>query len=158
MESGGSYVAIVVVSVEVVKRQPESEIAEILDLIDCKLRKHVRTTSIEERHVQNQLECLLDGAGINYLREKEVVTYSSKTYRPDFTVDDLDLAIEVKVCRREGRERDLISEINDDILAYRTRWRNVIFVVYDAGLIRDVEMFTTDFERNPGVRVRIVKR
>jgi len=67
------------------------------------------------------------------------------------------LATEIKFCNRKEREKEVIAEINDDILAYATKYGNMIFVVYDAGFIRDVERFTTHFENNEGVVVRVVK-
>jgi hypothetical protein len=97
------------------------------------------------------------GADVNYERETDSITYSSKTYKPDFCFVPIDLAVELKLCNREEREKEIIAEINDDILAYKIKYRNLIFVVYDLGHIRDVERFTEAFENNEGVIVRVVK-
>jgi hypothetical protein len=51
----------------------------------------------------------------------------------------------------------VIGEINDDILAYSTKYGNILFVVYDCGFIRDVERFSGHFEASKGVLVRVVK-
>lgn len=61
------------------------------------------------------------------------------------------------MCSREGREKELIEEINDDILAYKTKYGNILFVVYDLGCIRDTERFAATFEQSEGVLVRAVK-
>ena len=68
------------------------------------------------------------------------------------------MAIEVKLCNREGREKEIIGEINDDILAYKTKYGNVLFIVYDLGFIRDVDRFVSSFEDQEGVVVNVVKQ
>lgn len=55
------------------------------------------------------------------------------------------------------REKEIIAEINDDILAYRTKYGNIIFGVYDLGYIRDVDRFAETLEGTEGVIVRVVK-
>src|SRR5437762_7001178 len=57
----------------------------------------------------------------------------------------------------DEREREIIAEINDDVLAYKTKYGNIIFCVYDLGFIRDVERFADAFEGCDGVIVRVVK-
>ena len=51
----------------------------------------------------------------------------------------------------------MVAEINDDILAYRTMSGNLLFVVYDVGYIRDVDLFSEAFEQHQNVIVRVVK-
>ena len=51
----------------------------------------------------------------------------------------------------------IISEINDDIIAYKTKYENLVFVVYDLGMIRDVNRFKSSLEANEHVIVIIVK-
>lgn len=58
---------------------------------------------------------------------------------------------------KKGREKEIIAEINDDILAYKTKYPNIIFVVYDSGFIRDVDKFKEDIEEAEGVVVNVVK-
>jgi len=94
---------------------------------------------------------------VPFSRETVRIEYSSKTYTPDFTMEQLDLATEIKFCPVAGREKDIIAEINDDILAYRTRYGNLLFVVYDVGQIRDVDRFVASFEQHENVIVRVVK-
>ena len=137
---------------------PESSaIVKVINLVERKLRKVIRSIPADEREVQEAFETLLIGADIPYSRETVALEYSSKTYRPDFSIERLDLAIEVKLCARPGREKEMIAEINDDILAYQTKYGNILFVVYDIGQIRDGERFATPFESCDKVIVRIVK-
>lgn len=131
--------------------------SEIIKLLDYKLRKTIRTTPTEEREVQDAFENLLVGAGILYSRETDSIEYSTKTYTPDFSIEKEDLAVEIKLSNKKEREKKMIEEINDDILAYRTKYKNVIFVVYDIGFIKDVERFSRHFEDQEGVVVRVIK-
>jgi hypothetical protein len=137
---------------------PESSaIIKVINLAGAKLRKVIRSTPKHEKEVQDAFENLLVGADIPHSREADRIEYSSKTYAPDFTLPQIDLAIEIKLVPGPGREKDIIAEINDDILAYRTKYGNVLFVVYDVGQIRDVERFTASFEQHENVVVRVVK-
>ena len=137
---------------------PESSaIVRVLNLAEQKVRKVVRKSPAAEKEIQDAFENLLIASELTYLRESERIAYSSKDYVPDFTLQRLDLAIDIKLCTRPEHEKTAIAEINDDILAYRTRYGNVLFVVYDVGVIRDVERFVANFERNEGVLVRVVK-
>lgn len=133
-----------------------STILRIVNLAERELRKTVRNTPTGEREIQDRFEDLLNGAGLSFQREQERVTYSSKAYTPDFTVAQADLAIEIKFSNRLGREKEIIAEMNDDIMAYKQRWGNLIFVIYDVGSIRDVDRLCEQFETS-GTLVRIVK-
>ncbi len=137
---------------------PESSaIVIVINLAEHKLRKVFREKPQNEADVQNAFESLLLGADLAYSRETERIEYSSKTYTPDFTMPRIDLAIEVKFCGRGGREKEIIAEINDDILAYQTKYGNILFVVYDNGFIRDIDRFANTFEEHQNVVVRVVK-
>jgi hypothetical protein len=137
---------------------PESNtIVKLINLAEHRLRKVIRTKPGSEREVQDAFEGLLVGADVPYKRETDTVEYSSKTYTPDFTVPKINLAIELKLCNREGREKEIIAEVNDDILAYGTKFANLLFVVYDLGFVRDIERFTSSFEKNQNVVVVVVK-
>jgi len=137
---------------------PETSlILKIINLAEHKLRKVIRKEPANEHEVQDVFESLLVGADISFSRESERIEYSSKTYTPDFTMEKAGLAVEIKFCNRNGREKEIIAEINDDILAYKTRYGNIVFVVYDVGCIRDIEKFVKNFEDQEGVVVRVVK-
>jgi len=134
-----------------------SALVRIITLAERKLRKAIREKPEREKQVQDAFETLLVGADIAHERETDSIVYSSKTYTPDFTFPPLDLTVEFKLCNRPDREKEIIAEINDDIIAYRTKYRNLIFVVYDLGHIRDIERFSEAFEGSEGVIVRVVK-
>jgi REase_DpnII-MboI len=137
---------------------PEASlILKVINLAEYKLRKTLRTAPNDEKQVQEAFENLLIGADVPYSRETERIEYSSKTYTPDFTVPKADLAIEVKLSKAPTREKELPAEINDDILAYKQKYGNALFIVYDLGHIRDVERFTRNFQEEEGVIVVVVK-
>ncbi len=134
-----------------------SALLRIITFAERKLRKAVREKPERERQIQDAFETLLVGADIQHERENDSIIYSSKTYTPDFTFPSIDLAVEIKLCNRTDREKEIIAEINDDILAYKTKYGNLIFVVYDLGCIRDIDRFCESFESSEGVIVRVVK-
>lgn len=137
---------------------PESSaIIRIINLCENRLRKVMREKPQNEKTVQDGLENLLIGAEIEYSREAVRIEFSSKTYIPDFTFSKIDLALEVKLCPNDDREKKIIGEVNDDILAYQTNYGNLLFVVYDNGFIRDVDKFKQDFEKSANVIIIVVK-
>lgn len=137
---------------------PEASLLlKVINLAQHKLRKTIKDQPLNEEKVQDSFESLLIGADIPYSRETDSIEYSSKTYTPDFSIQKADLAIEAKLCSRSGREKEIIAEINDDILAYKTRYGNIIFIVYDLGFIRDIDRFVKNFEDQEGVIVKVVK-
>lgn len=137
---------------------PESSLLiKILSLIENKLRKVIRNIPDKERIVQDVFENLLISTDIQYERENPSIEYSSKKYIPDFSFHQLDLIVEIKLCTETTKEKSLISQINDDILAYQTKFGNLIFVIYDIGQIRDINKFSHSFENNDKVIIKIVK-
>lgn len=53
-----------------------------------------------ESEVQTVVETILNSMGLEFTREMEVVPVGAKTFKPDFVVAGLDLAIEVKLAQR----------------------------------------------------------
>lgn len=130
---------------------------DLVDFIGANLRAIVFTTPSTEIEVQNALEALLRGKSLDYRREKVVIPYSSKVFIPDFTIEAVETALEVKLCPHLGKERDIVGQINEDIPAYHTRYRRLIFVVYDLGYIRDEALFKSGIEDIDNVYVLVVK-
>ncbi len=64
--------------------------------------------------------------------------------------------MEGKFCDSDKREKEMIAEINDDIQAYSTKYKNLIFVIYDMGFIRDEEKFKQNIESR-SVVIEIIK-
>lgn len=128
---------------------------KILKLGETKLRKLMRIEPTLEKEIQDKYEDLLTGADINYSREYPHIIYSTKQYIPDFSFAEFDLAVELKLCK--GDEKKLIVQLNDDIAAYKTKFTNIIFIIYDLGSIRDVDLFKGSFEKQENVFVQVIK-
>jgi hypothetical protein len=137
--------------------QEASEILKIINLIEHKLRKIIREIPNNEKEVQNSVESLLIATDIEHQREFPVINYSSKNYIPDFSFIKQSLVVEIKFCNRKGREKELIAEINDDIMAYQQEFSNLIFLIYDLGHIRDIDAFSAEFEKKGSIFIKIIK-
>jgi hypothetical protein len=139
------------------KEDDNNLIIKVLNAVNNKFRIFFHDEPKCEKDVQDNFEKLLVGCDFPYLREKERITYSTKTYIPDFVLTEVSLAIEIKICKRNDREKEIISEINDDITAYNTKYKNSIFIIYDIGHIRNVELFKSSFKRFDNIMIVIIK-
>jgi hypothetical protein len=139
----------------------EEKIENLRHFLEANLRKAVFEVPQLEREVQNAVEQLLIGRGlikgIDYDREVGRVKVSIKEVIPDFVLPKLALALEIKLSKTEGKSRMLVDEINADVLAYGKSYRQMLFIVYDLGTIRDVLEFTRDLETADGVEVIVIK-
>ena len=140
------------------RREDDSNLLiKLLNVIENKFRIFFHEEPQKEKDVQDNFEKLLAACDFSYTREKERITYSSKTYIPDFVLADMNMALEIKFCNRDNREKEIISEINDDILAYKTKYKNIMFLIYDIGQIRDIELFKGSFKEHNNVIIVITK-
>src|SRR5258708_1682435 len=153
----GSLIGYLDSEIDEEKEEGSTDTLKIITGVQRTLRKFFRTKPSSEKEVQEKMEDLFNAQQLTFRREQEHIAYSNKTYIPDFTFDDISCAVECKFCNSEHKEKELIGEINDDILAYTTRYKNLIFVIYDAGgFIRDVEKFKQDIE-SKSVVIEIIK-
>lgn len=98
----------------------DQEIEAIIDLIVANLRATIRKDPENEMELQDKLEDLFRARGYDFQRDIIVIPYSVKNYRPDFTFEGLDLAVEAKLCNKKERQKQIVEEINSDIPAYQT--------------------------------------
>lgn len=142
---------------------PKSErIAGIADFLEARLRRAMLERPDRENDVQDVIEQLLIGRGmekgLHYDRESGRVKYSAKEVIPDFVLLELSTAIEVKLVKNNTKLGTTIDEINADIQSYRKVYDVVVVVVYDiGGIIRDDDEFRRDLEATDGVRVLVLK-
>jgi len=131
------------------------------NFIENNMRKAFYKEPHMEKEVQEKFETLLIGKelskGMDYDRETGRIMYSGKEYIPDFIFPRYDLAIEIKLCKVQYKKNRILDEINADILAYKQRYKNILFVIYDLGHIRDEIEFKKDIEGNSNVLVSIIK-
>lgn len=132
-----------------------SELVAIINLAEKKLRKLIRETPSREKEIQDKYEDLLLANDIDYAKEFPHIIYSSKQYIPDFSFERFSLAVEIKLCKND--EKSLIAQLNDDIIAYKTKFKSVLFIIYDLGNIRDIDTFKQSFEQFDDIIVQIIK-
>jgi hypothetical protein len=135
----------------------EAETVEIESAIDRALRPSFREPPQKERDVQDAIEVILRAIGVGFTREQETAPVAGRAYKPDFVVAAQDLAIEVKLTGPRLSESDAQEQLGTDIAGYRTRWKRLLAVVYDLGVVRDPERMRTENMKLFGVRVLIVK-
>jgi hypothetical protein len=140
----------------------EDETAALRDFFQAKLRSTIFRPPEVERDVQDAVEQLLIGRGLqkgqDYDREVGRVKVSAKEVVPGLVVHKLSLASEVKLVKTAARVREVVDEINADITAYSKGYRSLLFIVYDLGYIRDEVEFRHDLESSGNVAVLVVKQ
>lgn len=139
----------------------EKRVVDIADFLQANMRRATLNTPEREKQVQDTVEQLLIGRGLekglDYDREVGRVKVSSKEVIPDFILPPLETAIEVKLLKDRTDIGKLIDEINADIQAYMQGYKAVVFVVYDLGALRDEVEFRRDLETREGVKVLVIK-
>jgi len=139
----------------------EDETHNLVDFIRANLRRAIFTDPTREVEIQNGIESLLIGRGmekgIDYDRETGRVKTSGKESVPDFIFANLRLCLEVKLSKSKDDLRSIVDQISADVRCYGTGYERQIYVVYDLSSIRDEAEFKKDIESTPGVAVVIVK-
>jgi hypothetical protein len=126
------------------------EIEALKDFLQARLRAAIHNLPERETDVQNAVEVLLIGRGlqkgIDYDRESGRTKVSVKESVPDFIFPRLSLALEVKLAKDSSRLGALVDQINADIRSYAVGYGKLVFLVYDIGTIRDETEFKTGLE------------
>ena len=139
----------------------EVEAENILNFLKANLRKAIHVVPEQERDVQNAIESLLIGKGmqkgIAYDRETGRVKHAGKESIPDFVFRHEQMVLEVKFCNRQGKLAEIIDEMNADIVAYSTVYERVWFLVYDMGFIRDEDEIVQGLQQSEHVKCVVVK-
>jgi hypothetical protein len=110
-----------------------------------------------ETDVQDAIEDILNAVGVDFIRDKEVAPVGPKASRPDFTIEAMSLAIEVKLAKDGHGASDIQEEMNADITAYRTKWTRLMFVIYDLGVVADPHRMIRENQRLFGISVLVIK-
>ena len=139
----------------------DDEFVELREFLASRLRSAVFRTPDHERQIQDTIEALLVGRGMqkgqDYDREVGRVKVATKESVPDFIIPRLSLAMEIKLVKKADRAKTIVDEINADIASYSKRYRRLLFVVYDLGHIRNVAELRLGFETNPDTHIVVVK-
>ncbi len=140
-----------------IKLNPKEAI-DIESAIERALRPAFRDIQPKsEKEVQDAIENILNALGVEFTRERDVTSVVGKYYKPDFVIEALDLAIEIKLAKPGNGVAKIQEDLNADISGYRTKWKNLLFVIYDLGVITDPYKFQTDNIKLFGVSVRVIK-
>lgn len=139
----------------------ESKISDFRNFIESRLRPAISQEPEGETDVQDAVEAILIGRGmdkgVDFDRETGRVKHSAKESIPDFILLKLGLALEVKFVGTPESLSAVIDGIDADIRAYRKEYSHVLFVVYDFGHIQNVAEFKQDLESTKNVEVIVVK-
>jgi len=153
--------AIEEIKIQVEKGLDEDEIINLKSFLKSNLRRAIFDEPQSEQKIQDTIEQLLIekglSKGIDYDREKGRVQVSIKECIPDFIFHKLDLSLEVKLCKDKNKSKRLVDEINADIKAYSKKFSNLLFLVYDFGIIRDEDEFKKDLDNKENISVIIIK-
>lgn len=129
----------------------------VVTAMERALRPSFRSPPETERQVQDAASVILSAIGLAFHRDKEVAAVGPRAFRPDFTVPDLVLAIEVKLAKPGHEASAIQEELSADIAAYRTRWSHFLAIIYDVGVISDPHGFYTANMTHFGVSALIIK-
>lgn len=139
----------------------DDEIENFKNYIYKRFRLMFKEVPKNEYEVQDKLENLFIAnnmdKGIDYDRETGKFKFSGREYIPDFIIPKYNMCIEVKYIKEVLRKSKVIEEINADITAYKKEYKNILFIIYDVGIIRDELELKRDIEKTEGVHVIIVK-
>ncbi len=110
-----------------------------------------------EKEVQDAVELILIALGTIYTRDTEVAPVGGKSFKPDFILERMDLALEVKLSKPSHGAAAIQEELAADVAAYATKWKRILFVVYDLGAIANPHQFESDNLKKLQAPVIIVK-
>ncbi|MHA1380160.1 MAG: hypothetical protein ACTSRG_17440 [Candidatus Helarchaeota archaeon] len=129
----------------------------VINDIHNNFRKIIIKEPNNEKDIQNYLEGFLAVKGYSFKREKESSAFSTRSFKPDFTNQNLSIAIEVKYVDSDDKAQNCIEEMSADIKPYSKNWKNILFLVYDkGGNIRDVDEYTNDFNQKGEISIRCI--
>jgi hypothetical protein len=132
-------------------------IDEIVATFERCVRPAFQAPPTSEKQLQLEVEKILRVLGIPFHREKERAPIGVTSFIPDFTVPECNLAIETKLAKTGHGEVAIQRELVEDCAGYRTRWTDLVAIVYDCdGTIRDPERMR-QASSQLGIRLVIVK-
>jgi len=157
LDAAASRNVLTVIKREMEATHPQGSLLRIVGLLERRLGRAFRGRPKTGHDLRDGFETLLAGAGIEYQREGDSMVGSSGACVPDFTFPGLQTALKLKLCDRPDRERKIMAELDQEIPAYRAKYPQVVFGVYDLGFIQEPKRFSRAFEAHEGVWVRVIK-
>ncbi len=110
-----------------------------------------------ENSLNDTIQAHLNDGKVDYEREFPSVRFSFGTAIPDHSFSGINLFIEAKLVRKMTPKSKITDEIAADLIKYPADTMK-LFVIYDPeGKIPSTSKFINDFQKNPLVRIHIVK-
>lgn len=95
---------------------------------------------------------------MDLVREFPFMRWSSSLTKPDWSVERLQLWVELKYVRKKADVRPITRAIAEDITKYGDNQRRVLYVVYDPSrIITDEQEFSDPIVSRPAMMVRFVR-
>lgn len=112
----------------------------------------------DEPHLQELCDGVLRAGDFRLQREFPFLRWAVVMTKPDWSVGELDLLVELKYVRASKDIRPITRDIAEDITKYGDSNKNVLFVVYDPKhLIIDEATFRQDVEKRPTMMLRLIR-
>jgi hypothetical protein len=138
------------------KRRPTSDPAWVASLLQRVLRTAVgRSPRVTEEMLQDVTKAILKAADLSPVSEAPL-KYKGKTYRVDFALPELESAVEIKLAKTARQVGALIDELQADLDAYQSCYRNLIVVIYDLSASSRLTTYVAG-SRNPFVRYVLIR-
>jgi len=128
----------------------------LVGALERALRVAFKAAPADEAEVQQATAAVLTALAVPFTREQEVVEVGTRTFRPDFVVHG-SVPLELKLVNTHGDVRKSQEEIAADIAAYKTKWSDLMFLVYDCGFIAEPHRYKETLMDQFGVTVIVVK-
>jgi hypothetical protein len=111
-----------------------------------------------EARIQELADALLRGQDVQLQREYPFLRWSASATKPDLSVEEFALWVELKYIRQRADVGRATEAIAADITKYGDRARRTLFAVYDPNhFISDDTAFSTDIQEHVGMFVRIIR-
>jgi REase_DpnII-MboI len=121
--------------------------------IACKSHKPA-----DESHLQEICDGILKAQHDDLVREFPFMRWGSGLTKPDWSVEERTLWIELKYVRKKADIRPISEDIAADITKYGDNGRHCLFLIYDPGhLIINEKAFSEPILRREGMLVRFIR-
>jgi hypothetical protein len=112
----------------------------------------------DEPHLQQICDGILCNQDLALTREFPFMRWSSSLTKPDWSLESLDLWVELKYVRKSSDIRQITEDIAADITKYGDNSKHVLFVIYDPEhLVIDAPKFAEHIVAHEGMRVHFVR-
>lgn len=118
---------------------------EVLNMISKNLRPNLGSSFPEDHDaVLQKLIAALKGAPLNFYPERREVKSKGKSHKADLSSQKSEIGITVRLCNSIRDIRDITEEIVAVAPHFRSRYKSMIFVIYDAGHACDETFLVKD--------------